>query len=63
MMPTGFAHRENFDHTIDSICKCCFRTIAKSEDESDLARAEAEHCCSAGMDLSLDEEESLRGTF
>jgi hypothetical protein len=60
---TDFAHRENFDHTIDSICKICFRTIAKSNDPSDLARADQEHCCSVGMDSSLNEEESLRGTF
>ena len=65
MMPTvtDFARRENFDHTIDSICKLCFRTIAKSKNPSDLLRAEEEHCCSSGMDTSLDEEESLRGTF
>ena len=59
----GFAHRENVDHTVDSICKHCFRTIAKSKNPSDLVRAEAEHCCGDGMDTSLDEEESLRGTF
>jgi hypothetical protein len=65
MMPiiTGFARRENPDHTIDSICKLCFRTIAKSKNAFDLIRAEEEHCCSSGMDTSPDEEESLRGTF
>ena len=39
----GFARRENPDHTIDSICKSCFRTVATTKNEPALIRAEEEH--------------------
>lgn len=39
-----FAHRENDDGTIDSICIECITVIASGEWE-DLERAESEHKC------------------
>ena len=42
---TAFAHRENRDGTIDSICRTCFATIATSIRESELGRKEQEHRC------------------
>jgi hypothetical protein len=40
-----FAHRENGDGTIDSICSRCFVTIANALNEADLKRAETRHIC------------------
>jgi hypothetical protein len=40
-----FPHRFNPDGTFDSICITCFRTIAMSEKEADLAAAEEAHAC------------------
>jgi len=65
MMPiaAGFARRENLDHTIDSICKRCFRTIATSKDPADLVKAQEEHSCDPLIDPSVFQEEYLRGPF
>jgi hypothetical protein len=40
-----FPHRCNCDGTIDSICDCCFATVATSAVEADLALSEAAHIC------------------
>jgi hypothetical protein len=40
-----FAHRNNPDGTIDSICRECLLTIASSQWEADLERAESSHKC------------------
>ena len=32
----GFTHRHNLDGTYDSICRCCFRTVATACDEGSL---------------------------
>ena len=40
-----FPHRLNCDGTIDSICDCCFATVATSTIEADLASSEAAHLC------------------
>jgi len=43
-----FRHRQNQDGTYDSICRCCFATIATVRIENDLRRAEQEHTCNGG---------------
>jgi hypothetical protein len=42
MLPVaaGFARRENPDHTIDLVCKRCFRTVAASKCAADLDSVE-----------------------
>jgi hypothetical protein len=40
-----FVHRANADGTIDSFCRKCFMTIASSQWEADLERAESSHQC------------------
>lgn len=40
-----YAHRVNEDGTLDSICPCCFLTIATSTWEADLERMELLHVC------------------
>jgi hypothetical protein len=41
----AWPHRLNPDGTYDSICPTCFRTIAHSSDENELARVENLHVC------------------
>jgi hypothetical protein len=41
----GFAHRQNADGTIDSICYRCFRTVATTHDEASLYPSEVTHIC------------------
>jgi hypothetical protein len=43
----NFVHRPNQDGTIDSICPHCFATVATSQWEADLEKAERDHVCSA----------------
>ena len=40
-----FAHRRNQDGSFDSICPRCFRTIANSQAEDNLAQTESRHTC------------------
>jgi hypothetical protein len=40
-----FPHRFNCDGTIDSICDCCFATVATSSVEADLESSEVAHIC------------------
>jgi len=40
-----FLRRPNSDGTIDSICTCCFQTIATCSDEGILATVETIHLC------------------
>jgi hypothetical protein len=42
---SSFAHRNNRDGSIDSICPRCFATIGTSTWESDLNRIEYSHRC------------------
>ena len=44
-----FSHRHNPDGTVDSICRQCFVTIAKAQDESELYRVERLHTCNPGV--------------
>lgn len=41
----SFAHRENDDGTVDSICLACFQTVGECERERDLQNAEDGHVC------------------
>ena len=45
MQVRTFPHRKNWDGTYDSICKTCFRTIARAKREEDLAAAEQLYVC------------------
>lgn len=45
-----FPHRRNADGTYDSICTKCFVTVASTNNEADLLKAEEAHICS-GLDL------------
>jgi hypothetical protein len=42
---SSYKHRTNKDGTFDSICLCCYRTIATAHDESLLETAESGHQC------------------
>jgi hypothetical protein len=44
-----FSHRHNPDGSVDSICRECFVTVAKAQDESELYRAERFHTCNPGV--------------
>jgi hypothetical protein len=40
-----YAHRRNFDGTLDSICKLCYLTVARAYSEGDLSPLEIRHIC------------------
>jgi hypothetical protein len=40
-----YAHRRNYDDTVDSICKLCFLTVARAYREADLFQLELRHVC------------------
>ena len=44
-----FSHRQNPDGTVDSICRECFVTVGKAQDESELCRVERLHTCNPGV--------------
>ena len=41
----AYAHRQNRDGSIDSICKTCFATIAQAKNELALTQHEWAHSC------------------
>jgi len=41
----GFIHRNNHDGTIDSICLCCFLTVASATEHFALIADELHHSC------------------
>jgi hypothetical protein len=43
----AYAHRQNRDGSVDSICKTCFATVAQAKDELALTQHEGTHCCPA----------------
>jgi hypothetical protein len=45
MPSTTFRHRTNDDGTFDSICMCCYRTVASAMKELHLAEFERNHIC------------------
>ena len=40
-----YAHRRNYDGTLDSICKLCYLTVARAYRETDLTQLEVRHVC------------------
>ncbi len=40
-----YAHRRNYDGTVDSICKRCYLTVARAYREMDLTQLEVRHIC------------------
>jgi len=48
----AFSHRFNTgDGTVDSICHCCFKTVATATREADLEIPEQRHTCEPGVKL------------
>ena len=47
MLPDGplFVHRDNADGTTATFCRRCYMTVASSQREADLERAERYHKC------------------
>jgi hypothetical protein len=43
-----FKHRQNHDGSLDSICLCCFQTVASAADEFSLTTMEFAHDCREG---------------
>jgi hypothetical protein len=58
-MKGDFMQRQNGDSTTDLICLYCFRTVARSGEQSDLAAAEREHMCSPFDELVMFRSGSL----
>jgi hypothetical protein len=44
-IPDHYAHRRNYDGTLDSICKLCYLTVARAYRELDLTHLELRHVC------------------
>lgn len=44
-MNTPFPRRLNADHSVDSICTRCYRTVSSTPGGWDLSQAEAAHLC------------------
>jgi hypothetical protein len=40
-----YAHRPNYDGTLDSVCKLCYLTVARAYRETDLIHLEVRHIC------------------
>lgn len=45
LITIAYAHRQNADGTIDSICRNCFITVTTASSDGDLTRAEHDHTC------------------
>jgi hypothetical protein len=45
MINAGFMRLQNPDSTADVICLDCFKVVAHSENQLDLAAAESDHVC------------------
>jgi len=43
--PTPYPHRLNAEGSYDSICRRCFRTVARAQAEAELQAYEAAHVC------------------
>jgi hypothetical protein len=61
LVNSGFIRRQNPDSTADVICLCCFRTIAYSQAQADLAAAEKNHGCSPFDEFVLFRSDRLSG--
>ena len=46
---TEYPHRLNAEGSYDSICRRCFRTVARAETEAELRAYEAKHICDPHM--------------
>jgi hypothetical protein len=45
-VPTiDFPHRQNLDGEYESICRTCFATVAKAQNETELGAYERAHIC------------------
>ncbi len=52
----SFAHRRNYDSTVDSICARCYQTIANGESYVTLSGAEENHLCDPNAEIDRREE-------
>jgi hypothetical protein len=60
MTNSAFARRQNNDSTTDLICLGCFQTVARVEEEADLAAAEIDHACDPYNELLSFQSRSQR---
>jgi hypothetical protein len=60
MLKSGFPHQQNDDGSHDSICLCCFATVATVQDESQLSIHEIAHVCDAGFRYGFSQGSSLQ---
>jgi hypothetical protein len=58
----AFAHRQNSDASIDSICTTCFQTIASEDSEGQLIAHEERHSCDPYWQFSRTQVDSLQST-
>ena len=61
MVNSGFIRRQNSDSTSDVICLSCFRTIARSQAQADLAVVEINHGCNPLGKHNLFHSDELKG--
>jgi len=57
-----FAHRLTDDHSFESICLECFRTVGRANLEAGLTNAEATHTCLPEDVISLHERMGPKST-
>jgi DNA-binding response OmpR family regulator len=62
MPNAGFLRWQNPDSTADVICLGCFRTVASSQAQDEIATAEANHTCNPFDDLGQSQLESARNS-
>jgi hypothetical protein len=58
-MRDQFVHRHNPDQTYDSICVTCILTVAKANQEQDLAASEQQHVCHGYQSIRISDPLSL----
>jgi hypothetical protein len=58
----AFAHRQNSDASIDSICTTCFQTIASEDSEGKLIAHEERHSCDPYWQFSRAQVDSDQST-
>jgi hypothetical protein len=50
---SSFAYRRNADGSMDSICLCCYLTVATAGIKADLHELEAAHRCRGREDIAV----------
>ncbi len=55
-----FSHRQLSDGSVQSVCMCCFFTVAFGKNEADLAKGEAMHACPQRLAMMAEERAAVR---